>query len=90
MIDNEICVVDIVDTTCQQKPPSWRNQGNRNSEGFLLVYSITSRPSFACIEGFYREISQMRETAVSPENLGLTALQTLYFPVILVGSNSDR
>ena len=47
----------------------------QTGEGFLLVYSITSRDSFEEISTFYRQI--------------LTAKNLDYFPVILVANKCD-
>jgi len=46
----------------------------RTSEGFLLVYSITSRNSFEEISSFHRKILRVKDTD--------------YFPVIVVVANN--
>jgi GTPase KRas len=53
-----------------------REQYMRTGEGFLLIYSITSRTSFEEIFVAYRQI--------------LTVKDRLYFPMILVANQCDR
>ena len=47
----------------------------RNGEGFLLVYSITSRMSFDEISTFYQQICRVKDRD--------------YFPMVLVGNKCD-
>ena len=48
----------------------------RNGEGFLLVYSVTSRESFEEISDYHTEILRVKD-------------RQDYFPVILVGNKCD-
>ena len=52
-----------------------RVQCMRNGEGFLLVYSITSRDSFQEINAFYQQILRVKDQ----DN----------FPVIIVANKCD-
>lgn len=52
-----------------------REQYMRNGEGFLLVYSITSRMSFEEISTFYQQICRVKDRD--------------YFPMVLVGNKCD-
>lgn len=52
-----------------------REQYMRNGEGFLLVYSITSRMSFDEISTFYQQICRVKDRD--------------YFPMVLVGNKCD-
>lgn len=52
-----------------------REQYMRNGEGFLLVYSITSRMSFEEIRTFYQQICRVKDRD--------------YFPMVLVGNKCD-
>ncbi|KAJ1562077.1 Ras GTPase [Nowakowskiella sp. JEL0078] len=74
-IDGEIAIFDILDTTGQEEYSAMRREYSRNGEGFLLVYSITSRASFEEIRGFYRAILSVKNRD--------------WFPVVLVGNNCD-
>ena len=44
--DDETCIVDLLDTAGQEEYSTMRDQYMRTGEGFLVVYDITSRPSF--------------------------------------------
>ncbi|OCL06398.1 ras-like protein 3 [Glonium stellatum] len=46
VIDDQVALLDILDTAGQEEYSAMREQYMRTSEGFLLVYSITSRQSF--------------------------------------------
>ena len=52
-----------------------REQYMRTGEGFLLVYSITSRQSFEEIPTFQQQILRVKDRD--------------YFPIILVGNKCD-
>eukprot|EP01113_Clastostelium_recurvatum_P021092 TRINITY_DN2496_c0_g1_i3.p1 TRINITY_DN2496_c0_g1~~TRINITY_DN2496_c0_g1_i3.p1 ORF type:complete len:197 (+),score=46.39 TRINITY_DN2496_c0_g1_i3:86-676(+) len=45
-IDDETCILDILDTAGQEEFSAMRDQYMRQGQGFALVYSITSRRSF--------------------------------------------
>ena len=45
-IDSEPALLDVLDTAGQEEYSAMREQYMRTGEGFLLVYSITSRNSF--------------------------------------------
>ena len=45
MIDDEVALLDVLDTAGQEEYSAMREQYMRTGEGFLLVYSITSRNS---------------------------------------------
>jgi small GTP-binding protein len=42
-VDGEVCHLDILDTAGQEEYSCMRNQYMRGMDGFLIVYSITSR-----------------------------------------------
>lgn len=52
-----------------------REQYMRNGEGFLLVYSITSRMSFEEIETFHQQICRVKDRD--------------YFPMVLIANKCD-
>ena len=52
-----------------------REQYMRTGEGFLLVYSITSRQSFEEIQQFQQQILRVKDKD--------------YFPIIIVGNKCD-
>jgi len=54
-IDNQSCLLDILDTTGQQEYSAMRDQYMRTGQGFILTYTITKRQSFDEICSQFRE-----------------------------------
>ena len=75
MIDEEVALLDVLDTAGQEEYSAMREQYMRTGEGFLLVYSITSRQSFEEIQTFEQQILRVKDKD--------------YFPIILVGNKCD-
>ncbi|CAO3595769.1 unnamed protein product [Absidia cylindrospora] len=75
VIDGETALLDVLDTAGQEEYSAMREQYMRNGEGFLLVYSITSRMSFEEITTFYQQICRVKDRD--------------YFPMVLVANKSD-
>ena len=74
-IDGEVALLDVLDTAGQEEYSAMREQYMRTGEGFLLVYSITSRQSFEEIMTFQQQILRVKDKD--------------YFPIILVGNKCD-
>mmetsp|Transcript_918 Transcript_918/g.2171 ORF Transcript_918/g.2171 Transcript_918/m.2171 type:complete len:195 (-) Transcript_918:273-857(-) len=72
-VDGEKCQLDILDTAGQEE--YMRDNYYRLGEGFLCVYSITMRDTFASVNRFYDHILQVKGTDD--------------VPLILVGSKCD-
>ena len=75
MIDDEVALLDVLDTAGQEEYSAMREQYMRTGEGFLLVYSITSRQSFEEILTFQQQILRVKDRD--------------YFPIIIVGNKCD-
>lgn len=75
VIDEEVALLDVLDTAGQEEYSAMREQYMRSGEGFLLVYSITSRNSFEEIATFYQQILRVKDKD--------------YFPVVIVANKSD-
>eukprot|EP00055_Hartaetosiga_balthica_P018815 m.135418 g.135418 ORF g.135418 m.135418 type:complete len:194 (+) comp9995_c0_seq1:232-813(+) len=75
VIDEEVALLDILDTAGQEEYSAMREQYMRTGEGFLLVYSIIDRNSFEEIQTFYSQILRVKDKDE--------------FPMILVGNKSD-
>jgi small GTP-binding protein len=65
----------VLDTAGQEEYSAMREQYMRTGEGFLLVYSITSRQSFEEILTFQQQILRVKDKD--------------YFPMIVVGNKCD-
>jgi GTPase KRas len=75
VIDTEDALLDVLDTAGQEEYSAMREQYMRTGEGFLLVYSITSRQSFEEIMTFQQQILRVKDKD--------------YFPIIVVGNKCD-
>lgn len=75
MIDEEVALLDVLDTAGQEEYSAMREQYMRTGEGFLLVYSITSRQSFEEISTFQQQILRVKYKD--------------YFPMVVVGNKCD-
>lgn len=97
-IDNQSCMLEVLDTAGQEEYIALRDQWIRDGEGFVLVYSISSRSSFTRIKRFYDQIQRVKESAAagSPTYPGSPLSQTMSnaslgpAPVMLVGNKCDR
>ncbi|KAK1752344.1 putative ras-2 protein [Echria macrotheca] len=81
VIDGDPCMLEILDTAGQEEYTALRDQWIRDGEGFLIVYSVTSRSSFSRCMRFYRQVQRIKETA---------SYTGQAIPIMLVGNNSDR
>ncbi|KAK9466451.1 ras family-domain-containing protein [Lipomyces arxii] len=75
VIDKEVALLDVLDTAGQEEYSAMREQYMRAGQGFLLVYSITSRSSFDEIRTFQQQILRVKDKD--------------YFPIIVVGNKCD-
>ena len=75
VIDEAVALLDVLDTAGQEEYSAMREQYMRTGEGFLLVYSITSRQSFEEILVFQQQILRVKDKD--------------YFPIIVVGNKCD-
>jgi len=94
VIDNQACMLEVLDTAGQEEYTALRDQWIRDGEGFILVYSISSRSSFTRIKRFHHQIQRVKEsTASSPSYPGSpisAANPSAPVPIMLVGNKSDR
>lgn len=94
VIDGQTCMLEVLDTAGQEEYTALRDQWIRDGEGFVLVYSISSRSSFSRIKRFYHQIQRVKEsTASSPSYPGSPIAATSSsapVPIMLVGNKSDR
>jgi GTPase KRas len=79
VVDNKAGVLDILDTTGQEEFMLLRDQWIGDSEGFLIIYSITSRNSFDQIKQFRDHIYRVREDSSKTKKI----------PILIVGNKND-
>jgi len=75
IIDDEVALLDVLDTAGQEEYSAMREQYMRTGEGFLCVYSIISRNSFDEITTYYNQILRVKDKDS--------------FPVIIIGNKCD-
>jgi GTPase KRas protein len=75
VIDNESCLLEILDTAGQEEFTALRDQWIRDCEGFVIIYSIISHSSFEQIPKFQEQIVRVKDDYNSP--------------VMLVGNKCD-
>jgi len=74
-LDNQLYVLDVLDTAGQEEYGAMREQYMRQGDGFLLVYSITSRNSFEEITTFQNAVLRVKDHDK--------------FPMVLVANKCD-
>ncbi|CAJ2502940.1 Uu.00g103340.m01.CDS01 [Anthostomella pinea] len=94
VIDGAACMLEVLDTAGQEEYTALRDQWIRDGEGFVLVYSISSRSSFSRIKRFHHQIQRVKESCQSsptyPGSPIAAAVPASAVPVMLVGNKSDR
>ncbi|PWW77177.1 ras-domain-containing protein [Tuber magnatum] len=86
VIDNTACMLEVLDTAGQEEYTALRDQWIRDGEGFVLVYSISSRSSFTRIPRFHGQILRVKESSTTGGNYPANNS----VPIMLVGNKSDR
>lgn len=74
-IDDEIALLDVLDTAGQEEYSAMREQYMRTGEGFLLVYSLTSHESYEETITFHEQILRVKDCE--------------RFPMVIVANKSD-
>lgn len=74
IVDDQLALLDILDTAGQEDFASMHDQWIREGDGFLLVYSVTSKISFEEIEILYQKIRRTKGEEV---------------PIVIVGNKCD-
>merc|ERR1712000_800927 len=74
-VDDEVCMLDILDTAGQEEYSSMQDQWFRQGQGFLVVYSVVNKKSFAEVAELRKKIERIKD---SPQ-----------IPMVLVGNKCD-
>jgi small GTP-binding protein len=75
VIDQQACLLEILDTAGQDQFQTLRAQWIRQYDSFIIVYSITDRGSFEGMPAFHKQILRAKESEA--------------VPMVLVGNKSD-
>jgi GTPase KRas protein len=65
-IDDEVCLLEMLDTAGPEEFTALREQWMLDCEGFLILYSITSRPSFEQVSVFIDQCLRVKDKDVLP------------------------
>jgi len=76
IIDDEPCLIEILDTAGQEEYTALRDQWIREGDGFLIVYSITQYNTFDRVEKFKQQINRVKDSET--------------IPVVIVGNKCDK
>ncbi|EDR01675.1 uncharacterized protein LACBIDRAFT_254501 [Laccaria bicolor S238N-H82] len=60
VVDNRMCFVEVIDTAGQEEYATLRDQWVREGQGFILVYSVTSRSTFNRLEVFRQSMCRVK------------------------------
>ncbi|KAK8861399.1 hypothetical protein IAR55_002218 [Kwoniella newhampshirensis] len=66
VVDDEAVTLEILDTAGQEEYAAMADQWYTFGSGFLLVYSITDRPTFESLPNFHREILRVKDREYVP------------------------
>jgi len=87
-------MLEVLDTAGQEEYTALRDQWIRDGEGFVLVYSISSRSSFTRITRFHNQIQRVKESSSSSPSYPGSPISSIApsapVPIMLVGNKSDR
>eukprot|EP01115_Flamella_aegyptia_P001911 TRINITY_DN131_c0_g1_i1.p1 TRINITY_DN131_c0_g1~~TRINITY_DN131_c0_g1_i1.p1 ORF type:complete len:209 (-),score=61.90 TRINITY_DN131_c0_g1_i1:87-674(-) len=75
VIDGDTCLLEILDTAGQEEFTALRDQWIRDCEGFVIIYSITSRTSFEQVSVFKEQVMRVKDADK--------------LPIMLVGNKCD-
>ncbi|CAG8531758.1 16183_t:CDS:2 [Acaulospora morrowiae] len=76
VIDNQPCVLEVLDTAGQREYNALRDRWISGGEAFIIVYSISSRSTFERVKEFRDQILHVKNSDK--------------VPIILVGNKSDK
>lgn len=77
VVDQRPFMLEVCDTIGQEEYTALRDQWIRNGDAFLILYSLTSRPSFDLVRGFHEQILRVKGKAAAN------------IPIYIIGNKSD-
>ena len=60
-VDDETCLMDVLDTAGQEEFAAMRDSYMRSGEGFIYLYSIVERASFEEISAFFTQTERVKD-----------------------------
>ncbi|VVC45445.1 Hypothetical protein CINCED_3A008401 [Cinara cedri] len=61
VVDDDSCVLDVLDTAGQEEFSAMREQYMRKGDGFMIVYSVTDPNSFTNVPNFFTQILRVKD-----------------------------
>ena len=61
LIDEETCLLEILDTGCQKGYSAMMDQYMRTGEGFLIVFAVNNAKSFEDITAYREQIKRVKD-----------------------------
>lgn len=87
-------MLEILDTAGQEEYTALRDQWIRDGEGFVLIYSVTSKNSFSRIQDFYNQVIRVKQASLPQAGQNAQSeegeQQPQAFPIFLLGNKSDK
>lgn len=74
-VDNEVCMLNIIDTAGQDEYKALRSGYMRQAEGFIFVFDMTNKHSLETLMEYKLEVERIKDTS--------------NFPVVLCGNKCD-
>ena len=62
LVDDKLCLLDILDTAGEEEYSAMRDQYMQMGEGFIMAYSITDRRSFDEQVQYYNQVLKVKDT----------------------------
>ncbi|BEI83202.1 hypothetical protein CcaverHIS002_0310700 [Cutaneotrichosporon cavernicola] len=94
VVDDQPCLLEVLDTAGQEEYTALRDQWIRDGEGFLVVYSIAARSTFDRVEKIVERVMLVKDEA------SLSATDNVYgrpsprqrvrTPIVIVGNKRDQ
>lgn len=78
VVDDHACILDILDTAGQDDYSALRSQWIRSGEGYIIMYSITDKSTFAEVSNLRSQILMVRDVPEADAP-----------PMVLVGNKAD-
>ncbi|KAF9520530.1 hypothetical protein BS47DRAFT_1370366 [Hydnum rufescens UP504] len=60
VVDEQMCFIEVIDTAGQEEYATLRDQWVREGQGFILVYSVTSRRTFERLDLFFQSMRRVK------------------------------
>ncbi|KAL1413190.1 RAS2 protein [Vanrija albida] len=99
VVDEQPCLLEVLDTAGQEEYTALRDQWIRDGEGFLVVYSVTTKSTWSRVEKIVDRVMLVKNenshaAADSPgyspgQRRATSAAQRMKTPIVIVGNKRD-